>query len=185
MKKIPQQRCPIYKGTMKPINTTLANLMLQPKGSTCLYQKLDSTNFKSHVAEIEKKCGGWVCVEPLIALDLDQSETFELFRVTVVKPCKVQTQISKSDYFFSASPHTLSKCLTGSVALYEQHTKTNIGGSIRKQGANYSLRKYHIIDIRRGITKPILAVTITQQGRPTKNKTKSQEIYAAYINEES
>lgn len=193
MKKTPYKRCPIYAGEMKSVNTTLANLLIQPKGSTCLYLRLNYKDFRPDVLEKAAKCGAKVCIEPLIALDLEVHKTFELMRVTIVKTGRKQLRsmkgehgrkaprISKAKYYFSASPTVLARCKVGSTAIYEHLTKRNTNGNFSRLSAKATARHYHLIDIRRGITTPIFTLTVTKQGCAPKYKTKETKIYAAYL----
>lgn len=181
MMRIP--RTAIYTGDLKPVYTTVSNLMSLPVGSTCLYLTPDQQKFIKDLRIIEKNKKGSKCVvESLKAINLKTDEVLELARVTVSKTCVDKVSgISRSPRCFSASPSIFGRCRVGTTVIYEYRDRIKTRTVLNKLGAKAVATTYHLLDIKRGITKPLLLMCLTKQGRGYKNETPNSKIYSQYF----
>ncbi len=180
MKHIPWKQP--FKGRLITFPTTLANLVRQPRGSCCLYLRQDDFSFQSTASSLAIRAGGRVFVESLLAVELNSKTIFPIARVTVEKTCREPKKHKSATSNFCAPIQILCRCRVGTVALYEDVTDpTRLTDTSCKTGGKATRRICHIIDIRRGITKPMYYVEVIKRSRPFKHTHKEHLHYENYL----
>ena len=159
----------IYDGKMTTVHTTLIELIRAPVGSTCLYETPRPMAFQSVATKMARDSLGDVCIEPLLALEMDTNKIINICRVTVTQRGQPQATSKAARVNFCAPYGVLARCRVGTSCLYEnlnKHDTPNVHNPARKAGGKIKLALYYVIDIKRETTKPIYRVEVIKQGKP-------------------